>query len=82
MTSPGTSGSVDFSLNGKPVSVSVDPTRRLSQVLREDLGQTGTKIGCNAGDCGACTVLADGLSVCACMVPVGRLQGAQIQTVE
>ena len=77
MTAP-----VAFSLNGKSVSVNVDPLRRLSDVLREELGQTGTKVGCNAGDCGACTVLADGKSVCACMVPAGRLEGMEIQTIE
>jgi aldehyde oxidoreductase len=73
---------ISFTLNDKPVEVSVNPARRLSEVLREDLGQKGTKVGCNAGDCGACTVLADGLPVCACMVPAGRLNGACIQTVE
>jgi aldehyde oxidoreductase len=74
--------SIAFSLNGNPVSVAVDPLRRLSDVLREELGQGGTKVGCNAGDCGACTVLANDEAVCACMVPVGRLQGAEITTVE
>jgi aldehyde oxidoreductase len=73
---------ITFNLNGKTVSLETDPVRRLSDVLREDLGQTGTKVGCNAGDCGACTVLADGVSVCACMVPVGRLNGSNIETVE
>ena len=73
---------ITFTLNDKPVEVVVDPLRRLSDVLREDLGQKGTKVGCNAGDCGACSVLADGLAVCACMVPVGRLEGADIRTVE
>ncbi|MCB2099488.1 MAG: molybdopterin-dependent oxidoreductase [Rhodobacterales bacterium] len=73
---------VSFTLNGKPVTVTTDPVRRLTQVLRDDLGQTGTKVGCDAGDCGACTVLLDGAPVCACMVPVGRLEGHDLRTVE
>ncbi|MBL8666482.1 MAG: molybdopterin-dependent oxidoreductase, partial [Rhodospirillales bacterium] len=56
--------------------------RRLSQVLREDLGLTGTKVGCDAGDCGACTVLLDGKPVCSCLTPVAQAAGRQITTVE
>ena len=59
---------VAFTLNGRRVEVHVDPVRRLADVLREDLGLTGTKVGCNAGDCGACTVRLDGRQVCACTV--------------
>jgi len=51
-------------------------------VLRDELGLTGTKIGCNAGDCGACTVLLDGRQVCACMLPIARVAGRQVVTVE
>ena len=58
------------------------PARRLADVLREDLGLTGTKIGCNAGDCGACTVLLDGEQVCACLVPLGQVEGRDVVTVE
>ncbi|MEA2737903.1 MAG: hypothetical protein QOH05_1210, partial [Acetobacteraceae bacterium] len=56
--------------------------QRLADVLRDTLGLTGTKIGCNAGDCGACTVLLNGRQVCACLVPVGRVAGCGVVTVE
>ncbi|MEZ5887272.1 MAG: molybdopterin cofactor-binding domain-containing protein [Paracoccaceae bacterium] len=73
---------VRFILNGAPVAVDVPPTRRLSEVLREDCGLTGTKVGCDAGDCGACTVLIDGAAHCACLAPAARIRGADVQTVE
>jgi aldehyde oxidoreductase len=73
---------IAFTLNGQPVALNAPPTRRLSQMLREDAGLTGTKVGCDAGDCGACTVLVDGHALCACLIPVARVQGAQVQTVE
>jgi CO/xanthine dehydrogenase Mo-binding subunit/aerobic-type carbon monoxide dehydrogenase small subunit (CoxS/CutS family) len=73
---------VDFTLNGAAREVHVDPLRRLADVLRDDLGLTGTKIGCNAGDCGACTVLLDGKQVCACMVPAAQASGRTVTTVE
>ncbi len=50
--------------------------------LREDLGLTGTKVGCDAGDCGACTVHLDGDPVCACLIPLGQLPGRDVATVE
>ncbi len=55
---------------------------RLADVLRDALGLLGTKIGCNAGDCGAGTVLLDGRQVCACMVPLGQVAGRAVTTVE
>jgi aldehyde oxidoreductase len=55
---------------------------RLSDVLRDELGLTGTKIGCHAGDCGACTVLLDGEQVCACLVAAGQCEGREVTTVE
>ena len=64
-----------FRVNGREVAVDGDPMRRLSEVLRDDLGLTGTKVGCDAGDCGACTVRLDGDPVCACLVPLGQLDG-------
>ena len=71
-----------FRLNGRAVAFDVAPTRRLSDVLREEAGLTGTKVGCDAGDCGACTVLLDGRAVCACLTPAGRAAGREVTTVE
>src|SRR3954449_9805271 len=73
---------LSFSVNGRAVTLSVSGARRLSRVLREDLGLTGTKVGCDAGDCGACTVLLDGEPVCSCLVPAGQLEGRKVTTVE
>jgi aldehyde oxidoreductase len=74
--------SIAFSVNGKSVKVTVSPVDRLSNVLREHLGLTGTKVGCDAGDCGACTVLLDGEPVCACLVAAGQIEGREVTTVE
>ena len=56
--------------------------RRLLDVLREDLGMTGTKEGCGEGECGACTVLVDGAVVDSCLVPVCQVEGSEVRTVE
>jgi CO/xanthine dehydrogenase Mo-binding subunit/aerobic-type carbon monoxide dehydrogenase small subunit (CoxS/CutS family) len=69
-------------VNDREVSVTASPVERLSRVLREQLGLTGTKVGCDAGDCGACTVLLDGDPVCACLVAVGQVENRAITTVE
>ncbi len=69
-------------LNGDAVHARVDPVARLSAVLRDTFGQKGTKVGCDAGDCGACTVLIDGEPVCSCLVAAGQAQGLQVTTVE
>ncbi len=71
-----------FTVNGKPVTISTSLGRRLSRVLRDDLGLTGTKVGCDVGDCGACTVLLDGDPVCACLVSAAQAEGHEITTVE
>lgn len=73
---------ITFDLNGRSTSVDTQPVRRLAHVLREDLGFTGTKVGCDAGDCGACTVLLDGRQVCSCMIPAAQAAGRDIVTVE
>ena len=71
-----------FSVNGVQRNVTAPPYRRLSAVLRDTLGLKGTKVGCDAGDCGACTVLLDGRQVCACLTAVGQVEGREIVTVE
>ncbi|TPK61312.1 MULTISPECIES: molybdopterin-dependent oxidoreductase [unclassified Mesorhizobium] len=73
---------ITFAVNGAAVSVNVPPLRRLSSVLRDELLLTGTKVGCDAGDCGACTVLVDGDPVCACLMPAASAAGASVTTVE
>jgi carbon-monoxide dehydrogenase small subunit len=71
-----------FTVNGSPVEVEVTGSRRLLDVLREDLGLTGTKEGCGEGECGACSILVDGDVVDACLVPVSQAAGTEVRTVE
>jgi CO/xanthine dehydrogenase Mo-binding subunit/aerobic-type carbon monoxide dehydrogenase small subunit (CoxS/CutS family) len=73
---------IAFTLNGAETEAHAPPATRLADLLRDTLGLTGTKIGCNAGDCGACTVLLDGRQVCACLVPAGQVEGRSVVTVE
>ena len=73
---------ISLSLNGEIRPVRSDPRCRLSQVLREEFHLVGTKVGCDAGDCGACTVLVNGQPVCSCLTAVGQLNGAKIETIE
>ncbi len=73
---------ISFVLNGHEQHVEAQPFSTLADTLRETLGLTGTKVGCEAGDCGACTVLMDGRQVCACLVPSLQADGAAIDTVE
>ncbi len=71
-----------FTLNGREVSFEGSGARRLLDVLREDLGATGTKEGCGEGECGACSVLIDGEVVDSCLVAAGQVEGRDIVTVE
>ncbi len=71
-----------FRLNKKDVSIEVDSGRRMLDVLREDLGLTGTKEGCAVGECGACTVVLNGEAVASCLVLAGQMDGAEIYTIE
>jgi len=73
---------ISFSVNGNDVQVDVNPADRLSDVLRNDLNLSATKVGCNAGDCGACTVLIDGDTACACLTPIAQLANTTITTAE
>src|ERR1700716_361705 len=73
---------VALTVNGRAVSVTVPPFTPLAETLREHLGLTATKIGCDAGDCGACTVLLDGEQVCACLVPTGQAHGGAVVTAD
>jgi len=77
-----TRGLLTLIVNEREVLVAAAPAQRLSRVLREQLGLTGTKVGCDAGDCGACTVLLDCAPVCACLVAVGQVENQSITTVE
>jgi aerobic-type carbon monoxide dehydrogenase small subunit (CoxS/CutS family) len=71
-----------FKVNGQPYDLFVKPKNLLSEVLRNDLGLTGTKRGCNSSSCGACTVMLNGMSVKSCSVLAIQANGAEIVTVE
>jgi carbon-monoxide dehydrogenase small subunit len=73
---------IRFTLNGATVALDVAGSRRLLDVLREELGKTGTKEGCGEGECGACSVLIDGQVVDSCLVAVGQVEGCNVTTVE
>src|ERR1044072_7227726 len=69
-------------VNGKDRTLTTEDDRPLLDVLREDLGLTGTKFGCGEGECGACTVLIDGRAVRSCITSVGKMEGSKVQTIE
>lgn len=71
-----------MTVNGASRTLEVHPVARLLDVLREDLGLTGTKEGCGEGECGACSILLNGRVVNSCLIPAAQAQGAEIITVE
>ena len=73
---------IQFTLNGRAVSRAVPTHRLLLDLLRDEIGMTGTKEGCGTGDCGACTVFLNGKPVNSCLVLSGELNGADIVTIE
>ncbi|QNP48797.1 (2Fe-2S)-binding protein [Diaphorobacter aerolatus] len=73
---------VQFTLNGKPTSVDVDPSTPILWTLRDSLGMTGTKFGCGMALCGACTVHLNGQAIRSCVTPVSAAAGQQITTIE
>lgn len=74
--------SIRFSLNGRPVETEVESHLRLVDLLRDVLGEKGTKEGCGEGECGACTVLVDGKAVNSCLFPAPEVEGARVTTIE
>ena len=71
-----------FNVNGKDVKLAVDDSLRLLDILRDELGLTGTKEGCAIGECGACTVIMNGEAVNSCMILAAQVNGSEIETVE
>jgi len=73
---------VEMTVNGSRHACAVDPRCTLADVLRDELGLTGTHLGCEHGVCGACTVLVDGRSARACLMLIGQAEGTQVRTIE
>jgi aerobic carbon-monoxide dehydrogenase small subunit len=71
-----------LTLNGRPTRLEVSPLKRLLDVLREDCRLSGTKEGCGEGECGACTVLIDGVPVNSCLIPAAHIDGTRVTTIE
>jgi carbon-monoxide dehydrogenase small subunit len=77
-----TTVAIAFTLNGKPQQLEISPNMTLLDLLREEIGLTGTKRGCDVGECGACTVLLDGRAVNSCLVLAPQVSGREVLTVE
>ena len=73
---------VSFTVNGRPEQIDVEPRRTLADALRDDLGLTGTHLGCEQGVCGACTVLLDGEPIRSCLMLAVQADGSSLTTVE
>lgn len=73
---------ISFVLNGEKIELKTKPNKRLLDILRDDLGLTGTKEGCSIGECGACTVIVNGKAVNSCLVLAGEVDGADVITIE
>ena len=73
---------LQFNLNGRDITVEIEPGRILADMLRENLGLTGTKIGCEVGECGACTVIIDGRTANSCLIPAAAVAGKSVVTIE
>lgn len=73
---------LSFKLNGRALTLNVAPDTLMVDLLREDLGLTGTKAGCREGECGACTILVDGTPMNSCLMPALKAQGREITTIE
>lgn len=73
---------INFVLNDKTIDIDVPPDRRVIDLLREDLGMTGPKEGCGAGECGACTILVDGRAILSCLILAPQIDGKRVTTIE
>ncbi|MCX5912803.1 MAG: (2Fe-2S)-binding protein [Deltaproteobacteria bacterium] len=73
---------INFTVNGEPKELFVEPNRMLVDLIRQDLGLTGTKKGCGTGDCGSCTIILDGSAVKSCLILAVEVDGSEILTIE
>ncbi|MFC4801707.1 (2Fe-2S)-binding protein [Neobacillus sp. GCM10023253] len=73
---------IKFTLNGKTVETDAPPTARLLDLIREEFGLIGTKEGCGEGECGACSIFVNNSLQNSCLIPIGAIAGAEIQTIE
>ncbi|MBQ7743645.1 MAG: (2Fe-2S)-binding protein [Lachnospiraceae bacterium] len=71
-----------FKLNGKDISVYDSPSKRLVDVIRNNLNLTGTKLGCEIGECGACTIIIDKIATTSCLVTLGQIENSEVLTIE